>query len=605
MNRLLGINIFGHQHEADNEIVLPANFTELSQVIKDRFNELRTTANKERLKQLIVASQDKNEIKGLLKRVFEWGIDQPHLTVSEVSSFVCDIIGLDKLENVLQTTDQETALIAASKRDKDILNWLPSGMVHNDLPVTTAGGISLLNIIPNTFNLFLDVFNFTDSSKNFTSLWEKYLIFEVMFRSIQLFYYVGQYVVTSLYPIILEGAAKVHVVALFIMAGVSLGALMYNRWYRDPFDIAGLINCSREWKNKLTVEKKECIEVSKSLRAGGNPILVGPSGSGKSSVIQHTFHMWQKGLLSANLNQTFLKVDNEELCVSNSRYNFKQHLLNFSKLGRAYPGKVIFVFDDLSTLLSLPEGYSAFYTFYKTAKETGLFQIIGALTAEEWKKLKEIDKSGVLTDNTMDLIEVKPESDKVLESYLWNTYHRHGSELLISEAAIKKIVQLCPKVSTSLVARPQKATDLLKKLIVEAKDSLATQEISQVYAKVIGYYRSNKLNDKAAELERRLEEEKELIKSIQINRQQKVDYQFRYVQMRENVEALQPNDKAQYLLANFFGMELLKKQMEEQVKILTEVRTKINKDMRLRGEPSQFMITDAMVKEYCEAHPLG
>lgn len=130
-------------------------------------------------------SDDLEKVDEFLTAMTECGIGRnPQKTMA----FLVDIVTLEILTNVIQAKAQKEEISFTSIFDLALQN---AAECLEPVDTSLNGWLAtewkrfrpiLIYFIPNLLNIFIGAFNFLDSHKKFTTLWEKHLLLEIVYK---------------------------------------------------------------------------------------------------------------------------------------------------------------------------------------------------------------------------------------------------------------------------------------------------------------------------------------------------------------------------------------------------------------------------------------
>lgn len=269
----------------DLQTLLDSNGLDIDQLI----------ARKEEIK-TVIRNHAKNleQINQFFIHLTAWGLERDP---QKMMALMTDIVGLDILTEVIRFKEKDSEIPFRGVREW-VAELAPLCPVPPDRTITNRIYSEwkrtrplILYFIPNLINIFLGAFNFLDSRKRYTTLWEKHLILEIVYK----FFVIPYCLITILQPIFVI-TAKVYLVAALIIVAVGVLISVYQRWFRPlPDEIVNCTNLDKQMEAGLIDPKvgqfEELHRLIASLRVNANVLLIGLSGEGKTALFEHLIQL--------------------------------------------------------------------------------------------------------------------------------------------------------------------------------------------------------------------------------------------------------------------------------------------------------------------------
>lgn len=298
----------------------------------------------------------------------------------------------------------------------------------------------ILYFIPNVLNIFLGAFNFLDSQKKFTTLWEKHLLVEIVYK----FCIIPYCLIQLLQPIFVV-TAKVYLVAGLIIVATGLLISCYQRWFRPlPDEIVNCTNLDKQMeKGVIDVKVGQAEEIDRLIAAlevdSTNVLLIGLSGEGKTALIHHFIQLKHEGKLPDRLQPLTVHEVDCGLMISNVSYGHSELINQTREQIEGHEEEVLFFFDEFYQLV-LNKG--AFQTFKKKFLEDKPHcKCVLAVTCKEWEEIKKLDSDYSFRRRVF-RIKMESASDTQIRKIIENMQHRFAQDVPVTEDAIEAIINV-------------------------------------------------------------------------------------------------------------------------------------------------------------------
>ena len=127
---------------------------------------------------------DPAEIDKFLMTMTSWGLERdPQAMIS----FIVDIVPLEVLNEVVRAKQSSSAILF-----ENVFDWAAEHAELCPEPDETLESFFcsewrkfrpvVFYFIPNMINIFLGAFNFLDTRRKYTTLWEKHLLLEIVYK---------------------------------------------------------------------------------------------------------------------------------------------------------------------------------------------------------------------------------------------------------------------------------------------------------------------------------------------------------------------------------------------------------------------------------------
>jgi len=430
-----------------------------------------------------------SELDSFIKAIMAAGIKvNPQKTLS----FLMEIIDLDALTNTIKIKDKNFSNIhswieehvSSCPPPKDS-SWIASFMegVKSWRPLA-------LYFIPNLVNTFLGAFNLLDTNKRYASLWDKYLLLDIIYK----FFFIPYFLIKGLenfYGI----TTKVYLIAAAILAFSAITISCIKKWFKpNTFIFAENLDIAMEQgKIKPAVGQFKEIQQLKAaleLDSGSTVLLVGESGSGKTTLIENLVQEKHRGKLSENLERlTPYKISCGSMFAVD--FGFAQVVNEMkTQIAQMEGKKLLLFFDEFNQIVK--NDANAFRSFKEFLKENTGVNIVLAMTRNELQKLNESDKDDDQSFKRMftKVIEIPSASRQQVRLVAQNHIERLARGILVRKEAIDKIVDYSLDENFFPgIGAPAKAKKILEAAIgtcwsVLKSPHFVTEDLNSAYEKL-------------------------------------------------------------------------------------------------------------------------
>ena len=514
---------------------------------------------------------DLNQLNVFLCKLTEWGMNiNPQKTLNVIEN----IFTLEMLENVIR--------YKISQNENPYTNfstWLAeqksphftNNSVKNHLYLEWRKYRSIvLHFIPNLINIFLGAFNFLDANKKYTTLWEKHLLLEIVYK----FFVIPFCLIKFLQPV-LKVTTKVYLVSALVIASVGILLSCYQRWLRTLDAVVNCHNLDRKME-KGEIDPKvgqveELHQLTTALEVGKSVILLGNSGDGKTALLHHFIQKKHAGELSENLQKLSVFEVDCGLVVSSFNYGYSEVINQIKEQIEGYDNQVIFFFDELYDILSNKEAARAFKKRFLEDKPHA--RIVATMTFEEFAEIEKQDKDESLK-RRLSLIPMNCCQDDD-EDILLDILRRTAPDVPFTDEAIKTITELA-KSNEYLpkIGRPARAKKILEDAIALCRTAYNPKYVSvelskeqQIYKKLkLQAYDQIKLNPENL---KRMREIKSKIKILKKDLKKQKQQVVKIIKIREHQQKMHLNyhQKIRCLTETFKKFSFKNLQVNEKMQI--------------------------------------
>lgn len=542
---------------------------------------------------------DLDSIDRFIETLLEWGFRHDPQQSLQFFNTVLDVELLNKI--AIKKSSEEGALY------DDVYSLASENKMFCPKPTTSSmrnmiqsewrkHRPQILYFIPNLLNIFLGAFNFLDATKKYTNLWDKYLLIEIVYK----FFLIPYCVIQLLKPYI-KVTAKVYAVAAAIIVVSGILIACYQRWLRPLPN--HLINCTN-LDNELEMghidpkvgQEEELGKFIEALLAGSNVLIVGRSGEGKTALMHHFVQLKAEKKLPPDLQKlTSFELDCG-LMISHVSYGHSQLINQTREQIEGYENQVLFFLDEFYQLANHKEAFKAFQKRFLEDKPATRF--VAAVTLEEFKLLQDLDIDGSFMRRVVPL-SIKASSDEQCRLVLYDLVQRKAQDIPILDEAIEAVLELSEKEDfLPTVGRTAKAVKLLNDAVGISRAAFsphyaseelnsARQDCEVIRTKIT--YRGKADADMqkqfrevqkiATDLESALEKQNQQVKKIKKIIDCQVKYKEEYFRLthrladaKEKKGTASEDDQKRYLLYHFYGMDGIKKILQEEIDPIQEER---------------------------------
>ena len=341
-------------------------------------------------------SQNLVQLDQFFKMITKWGVARD---IQKTMEFFTDIASVDLLEDIARLKVQtpgisfknafEWAAINAPLCQEPIDNSMKAGFKREWRKYRR----NVLYFIPNLINIFLSAFNFLNANRRFTTLWEKHLILEIIYK----FFIIPLALVALLRPFF-AAAAKVYLIAALIIVSTGILLASYQKWLRPlPDEIVNCTNLDIKMEKGLIDPKvgqaDAMQELIAALEVDSNVLLIGNSGDGKTALMHQLIQLKSSGgQLPDRLQQlTAYEVDCGVM-ISSISIGHSELINQIKDQVEGYESQILLFFDEFYQIASNGSAFQAFKKRFLEDKPHAKF--VAAVTYKEFQELKKHDIDG-------------------------------------------------------------------------------------------------------------------------------------------------------------------------------------------------------------------
>jgi len=285
-------------------------------------------------------------------------------------------------------------------------------------------------------------------------------------------------------------------------------------------------------------------------RTKNNPILIGEPGVGKTAIAEGIAHRIVAGDVPENLKSRQIFSLDMGALVAGAKYKgeFEERLKSVVKEVVSSNGEVVLFIDEIHTLVGAGRGDGAMdaANILKPALARGELRAIGATTLEEYQKYFEKDKAlerrfqSVMVNepDTLDAISILRGLKERYESHhsvrikdeaiiaAVELSNRYVSNRFLPDKAIDLIDEAASKLRLEMNSVPEDIDEIERKIKqLEIEREAIKREGDKEKLDDLGKEIAN-LNEERTKLRARWQNEKNIIDSIQKNKQSIENYKF-------------------------------------------------------------------------------
>lgn len=491
-----------------------------------------------------------DELDSFFSKIISWGVERD---LEKTLSILGDIVDLEILTSTIQHKQKNSEIpfhnaYAWAKKNAPLCPIPQKATIQsNCLKEWKKFKLTVINFIPNLINIFLGAFNFLDPQKKYTTLWEKYLILEIVYK----FFSIPCRLIEVFRPMFLV-STKVYLATAGVIASTGILIYAYVRWFKPlPDEIVNCANLDKLMEKGVIEPKvgqsKELNSLIEALEGDANVLLVGQSGEGKTALMHHLIMLKHEQELSKKLQKlNYREVDCSLIMSSDHGHG---ELINQIKNQIDQNEENVLLFFDEFYQVVLKSG--AFQTFKKRfLEDKPQSKFVATISSKQYEKLKEIDFDSSFRIR-VDIINVHTSSEEQNRLIIQDYIERKAKDIPISSKAIDAILEISKKKDfLPGNGRPAKAIKILTDAIGRCRSvynphfmtselselgqkykSLQLQAVQEVKASVQLLDESEKLKTQIKTANKALKQNKENISKIKelVVQQQKMKSEYYYL----------------------------------------------------------------------------
>lgn len=562
------------------------------------FSLEKLDAMKDNLKVLMRDPQIGNQqLKQLIEKVISWG-----LTTTDpikVLTLLSEVLELDQLiglvcEKAAEQGTPFTSINEWAEIRKDLYK------VQNRETVSNASSSHwktvawrIINFIPNLMNLFINSLSYLDCHKKFTSLWDRFSLFDIVYK----FCLIPYALVQVLTPLLVT-PMKIYLTAGLIIIGISLFVAAYKKWVMPiPEEI---LNCENLDKKAAlgSLESKvgeplELAHLQSALLAESNVLLIGEPGIGKTALMERYVQLKKEGKLPAPLQKLHnFSFDCGALLGTNT-YGYSELIYQTRTQIEGIEKEVVIFLDELDQIVTNRNAFEAIKTHFLSE---GGPRIVAATTPEGYAKI--IQAVGGSFGRRVQQIHLSSPNETMLHQVLWDFLHREASDLIVDASSIPKLIELLrqhPNFSPG-IGEIAKAKKILKEAIGHSRYSFTADYITPIVAQQRNFYQmiqarlaatfthnpadvatAQELRGRISRTESELADYRAAAKKIQDFVREQTKLKKRYSQLLQQAATTgtqEPSNdiKKLYLLYEFYGINAFQTKLDQEIDSIRRVQ---------------------------------
>lgn len=562
---------------------------------------------KKDLNKLVKEHKSSDQLDAFIKDIMAWGIPQ---NPKETTSLLAETLDMERLTKLAKDKAIEKGIRFTSAADlaKQVNEVFPAPVEPSFMDSVKAEWRRFrplsLYLIPNVITVCMEFLNYFNSSRKYTSFWEKQLIIETVVKFLFL---------VPMLNLVLETSVKVYVVAFLILVGVEIVTTAYHRWFKPlPHEIVNCRNMDRQFEIgmfKPKVGQSELLgRIITALATDQKVLLVGLSGQGKTALINQLIQMKKEGLLPKKLAQLAYHSINCGDIMGHGTFGQAEMVNQSKEKIEGLESKMLFFFDDLDQFTIKAPDASSLENFKKLylSEDENAPRVIAATTVEGYKKLLVLDKDGSFMHRMLPIV-VESASDVQARLVVSELLERRAKNIPVTEEAIEKVLKLSEDQEyLPKIGRVAKVKKIMESAIAQCQacyqEGYTTEKLS-VYRdrfkslKMDVTFRWKKDYTKMRERQEvsgELQKEEEKVKKLKTQAQkikaliQRKDIfekqQFQLANTLNKHPEISEESQKLYLLCQFWGEEAFESILEKEMEALETLDGEKEMTLRINGD---------------------
>lgn len=403
---------------------------------------------------------DEAGLDDFLMRITEWGVERD---LEKTMAIIGEVVGLDALIRVISFKQKN------SNTPFNIHKWAAENVPCDVEFRKSSGKVApigewkryrpiVLYFIPNLINIFIGAFNFLDPQKKFTTLWEKYLLLDIIYK----FLMIPSRLANVLQPTF-KTETKSYLVAAVIIAATGLLISFYQRWLRPlPDNIVHCTNLDRHMEKGFIQPKiGQEIEIKQLITALGmnkNVLLIGRAGEGKTALMHHLIQLKFEKKLPENLQKLSVYELRCGEMISHMSYGHSELINHVREQIDGHEDQIILFFDEFYQVATNPSAFLAFKKRFLEDEPRAKF--VATMTLKELNKLQTLDEDGSFMSRIFPMI--IRSSDHQTRLVIEDFVRREIKDLIITDDAIETLLKISSDENNSPeIGLPRKAIKIL------------------------------------------------------------------------------------------------------------------------------------------------
>lgn len=459
-------------------------------------------------------AHDFDQLDQFFTTITQWGMER---NPQKIMAILVDIVSLDTLTKVIEAKQEEEQNSFTSIFDLACEN---AAECPQPLDTSISGRINqewkkfrplMIYFIPNLLNIFIGAFNFLDSHKKYTTLWEKHLLLEIVYK----FFIIPYCLIQILQPLLII-TAKVYLVTALIIVASGILLSCYQRWFRPlPDEIVNCVNLDKQAAlghiEPKVGQLEEINRLIAALEVHDSVLLLGLSGEGKTALIHHFIQLKNEKKLPQQLQDLTVYEADCGLMVSSVSFGHSELINQTKEQISGHEDKVLVFFDDFYQIATNKAAFLAFKKRFLEDKPR--CKSILAVTFKEWEEIKKLDIDYSFRRRTYRM-KMNSSTDEQIKQIIKNYQLHFAQDVPVTDEAIETIVELSDEADyLPEIGRAAKAEEIFKTAIGMSR------------AAINHHYDSTEFDEKELKLNHK---SIQTIKKI-IAHQQKIDTDYYYL----------------------------------------------------------------------------
>lgn len=371
--------------------------------------------------------------------------------------------------------------------------------------------------IPNMINIFLGAFNFLDSRRKYTTLWEKHLLLEIVYK-----FFIIPYCVYQLLKPFIDVTAKVYLATAMIIVAIGLLVSIYQRWLRPlPDEIVNCTNLDKQMERGVIEPKvgqtNELEKLISALEGGLNVLLIGRSGEGKTSLVHHLIALKHVNQLPEKLQNLAMFELDCGLMISSVTYGHSELITQTKEQCEGFEENIFLLLDEFYQIATNKAAFQAFKKRFLEDKPQVKF--VATMTLKEFREIQKLDIDGSFRRRVHPIF-VESSSEEQNRLVLRGV-QRTARDIRITEDAIDAALELSDQEDyLPDIGRPAKAIKIVTDAIGRCRSAFNPHHVSEELSQARQKYQEMKLHARnevkvSTEVLKKIRQMREKIESLE------------------------------------------------------------------------------------------